>query len=101
VRRSGRSYADPLLVLVILERNRANSRFAVTAGVSIGNAIKRNRAKRLIRAALKDFLFCIKPGFDGLIIARKPLVNSSYGVTRQALQSLLNKAGLINSKTDG
>ena len=101
IRRSGRSYADPLLVLVVQERGKANSRFAVTAGGSIGNAVKRNRAKRLIRAALKDFLGDIKPGFDGVIIARSPLINSSHGETRLALHSLLEKAGVINSKTDG
>ena len=101
VRRFGRPYADPLLVLVIQERGKANSRFAVTAGGSIGNAVKRNRAKRLIRAALKDYLPDIKPGFDGVIIARKPLINSSYGETRYTLQSLLEKAGLINSESDG
>ena len=101
VRRSGRSYADPLLVLVIQEGGKANSRFAVAAGGSIGNAVKRNRAKRLIRAALQEFYEGIKPGYDCVIIARKPLINSSFRETRHALQSLLEKAGLINSKTDG
>jgi len=86
---------------VIQERDETNSRFAVTAGRSIGNAVKRNRAKRLIRAALKDFLNGVKPGFDGVIIARRPLISSSYEETRLALQSLLEKAGLIGSKTDG
>jgi len=86
---------------VVQEGGKSNSRFAVTAGGSIGNAVKRNRAKRLIRAALSDFLAGIKPGYDSVIIARKPLINSSYGETSIALQSLLEKAGLINSKIDG
>ena len=101
VRRLGRSYADPLLVLVVEERDRASTRFAVTAGRSVGNAVKRNRAKRLIRAALRDFLPELKQGYDGVIIARKPLIHSTYRETSLALNSLLKKAGLINSKTDG
>ena len=101
VRRFGRSYADPLLVLVIQEGGNTHSKFAVTAGGSIGNAVKRNRAKRLIRAALKDYLEIIKPGYQGVIIARKALTDSTYGETKQVLESLLTKAGVIDSKTDG
>jgi ribonuclease P protein component len=86
---------------VILQEGKTNSKFAVTAGGSIGNAVKRNRAKRLIRAALKDFLENIKPGYQGMIIARKALADSTYGETRLVLESLLKEAGLINSKTDG
>jgi ribonuclease P protein component len=101
VRRFGQSYAHPLIVLVILEQGNSNSRFAVTAGASIGNAVKRNRAKRLLRAALRDFLSDTKPGFDGVLIARKALIYSTYGETKNALSSLLLKAGILDSKTDG
>jgi ribonuclease P protein component len=101
VRRFGRSYADPLLVLVVKEEGNTNTKFAVTAGGSIGNAVKRNRTKRLIRAALQDFLPRIQPGVKGVIIARKPLANSSYGETRQALESLLDRAGIIDNNLNG
>jgi len=101
VRRSGQSYAHPLLVLVLLEQGSSNSRFAVTAGASIGNAVKRNRAKRLLRAALRDFLPEAKPGYEGVLIARKSLLNATYGDTKNALSSLLFKAGIIDNKTDG
>jgi len=86
---------------VLIDGAKSNSRFAVTAGTSIGNAVQRNRAKRLIRSALKDFLGIIEPGFDGVIIARKPLIHSNHRETKDALRSLLSKAGIIDKKTDG
>lgn len=101
VRRTGQSYAHPLLIVVILERGASDSRFAVTAGGSLGSAVKRNRAKRLLRAALRDFLPAVRPGFDGILIARKPLLNSTYGDVQDAISSLLNKAGVIGSNSDG
>ena len=101
VRRSGKSFAHPLLVLVLDDGGKSNSRFAVTAGASIGNAVRRNRAKRLLRAALRDFLGDIEPGYNGVLIARKPLVHSSHRETKDALGSLLNEAGIIKNKTDG
>ena len=101
VRRFGQSFAHPLLVLVLLDGGKSTSRFAVTAGSSIGNAVKRNRAKRLLRTALRDFLGNIDPGYNGVLIARKSLIRSSHGETKQALGSLLNEAGIIKNKTDG
>ena len=101
VRRSGKSFAHPLLVLVIDDRGKTNSRFAVTAGTSIGNAVHRNRAKRLLRSALREFIGDIESGYNGVLIARKPLVRSNHRETTQAIGSLLNEAGIINNKTDG
>ncbi len=101
VRRSGQSFAHPLLVLVLHDGGKTTSRFAVTAGASIGNAVNRNRAKRLLRSALNGFLSKIEPGYNGVLIARKPLVRSTHRETKLALGSLLDEAGIINNKTDG
>lgn len=95
MRRLGTSYAHPLVVLIFLNNNLTASRFAVSAGVSVGNAVQRNRAKRLIRAALLDIIPEIKDGYDILLIAREPLVNTDCQQTRKALQSLFDKAQLL------
>jgi ribonuclease P protein component len=92
--RSGKSFAHPLLVLIIKSGKDPNSRFAVTAGKAIGNAVKRNRAKRLLRAALQQHIQDIPPGIQGLIIARKPLLQANSQQAAAALGSLLREAGL-------
>jgi ribonuclease P protein component len=98
VRRSGKSYAHPLLVLILQAGNDPNSRFAVTAGKSIGNAVQRNRAKRLLRAALREVITDFPTGYIGILIARKPLVDANCSQTSAALKSLLNQAGIVSSK---
>jgi len=100
VRRSGKSYPHPLLVLIIQEVNHPLSRFAVTAGISAGNAVKRNRAKRIIRAALRELIQDIKPGYNGVLIARKPLTESSCRETKEALESLFRKAEIFLTQTN-
>jgi ribonuclease P protein component len=97
VRRSGISYAHPLLVLILQAGNDPNSRFAVTAGKSIGNAVQRNRAKRLLRAALREVITTFPPGYRGILIARKPLVDATCSQTSAVLKSLLKKAGIVSS----
>jgi len=100
VRRFGRSFAHPLVILKIQEANHSLSRFAVTAGNSVGNAVQRNRAKRIIRAALRELILDIQPGYNGVLIARQPLANSNCEEVKEALESLIRQAELIQNQTD-
>jgi len=70
-------------------------RVGVSAGLAVGNAVKRNRAKRLLRAAMSGFLGQTSPGSDLLLIARSPLPEADLLQTRAALTILLKRAGLL------
>ncbi len=72
----------------------------VSAGLAIGNAVKRNRAKRLLRAAMSELLSNTTPGSDLLLIARSSLPQSDLYQTRAALFTLLKRAGLISISDD-
>ena len=95
VRLSGRSYAPPLVVLYVAASEAAGTRGGLSAGVAVGNAVKRNRAKRLLRAAMNTLLADIRPGADLLLVARPPLSTSDLHRTREALSILLSRAGLF------
>lgn len=95
VRRDGRSNAHPLIVLTALENNLPFTRVGVAAGKRVGNAVKRNRAKRLMRAALRDLHPQIKTGWDLIVIARTPIIQVKMPQVRDALQQLLQRAGLF------
>ncbi len=95
VRRSGKSYAHPLLVMVADSNDRDASRVAVVAGRTVGVAVKRNRAKRLLRAAMQSLIASVAPGWDLVLIARPPLVQSDMFEAREALLTLLRRAQLI------
>jgi ribonuclease P protein component len=95
VRRSGKSYAHPLVVLYVMKSEAAGVRVGVSAGLAVGNAVKRNRAKRLLRAATNELLPQITVGSDLLLIARSPLPASDLQQTRAALSILLERAGLL------
>jgi ribonuclease P protein component len=97
VRRTGKSYAHPLLVLVVRANDRMAVRVGVAAGRAVGSAVKRNRAKRLLRAATQVFVDALPGGWDLVLIARPPLVSSTFLEARGALQGLLNRAQLLES----
>ena len=103
VRRFGKSYAHPLMVLVVQAVDGTSVRGAsstqvrvgVAAGRLVGTAVKRNRAKRLLRAAMQPLLPGLASGWDVILIARPELANSTLNETRQALESLLQRSKLI------
>ena len=97
VRQSGKSYAHPLVVLVIHAGGTPKVRVGVAAGRTVGNAIIRNRAKRLLREAMRPILSTLVPGWDLILIARAGMVGASLDDTRAALASLLRRAGLTPS----
>jgi ribonuclease P protein component len=96
VRSDGKSYAHPLVVLYVTPADQAGTRVGVTATRTVGNAVRRNRAKRLLRAAMADLLPVTAAGADLLLVARAPLPLSGFAETRDALASLLRRAGLIS-----
>ncbi len=101
VRRSGKSYAHPLLVLYAIKSDKPGVQVGVSAGLAVGNAVKRNRAKRLLRAAMSELLPHTVTGSELLLIARSPLPQSDLHQTRAALSNLLKRAGLLSVNYDG
>jgi ribonuclease P protein component len=96
VRSNGKSYAHPLVVLYVTPSDQPGTRVGVTATRSVGNAVRRNRAKRLLRAAMADLLPGTVQGSDLLLVARTPLPLAGLSQTREALASLLRRAGLTS-----
>ncbi len=97
VRRFGKSYAHPLVVLIVQPGDLPKVRVGVTAGKTVGLAVRRNRAKRLLRAAMHRLLPDLRPGSDLLLIARPPLTTATLDDTCAALAILLRRAGLLTS----
>ena len=96
VRRLGKSYAHPLIVLVALPNDCENSRVGFITGKAIGNAVKRNRIKRQLRAILSDFLPFFLRSTDAVIIAREPILKAAYLELKSVIKQLLFKAELLN-----
>jgi ribonuclease P protein component len=99
VRRSGKSYAHPFIVLVVLPNEMDQSRFGISAGRSIGNAVQRNRAKRILRETVRPLIPAIATGWDLVILARKPMANARYDEISTALTNLLSQARLLEKTT--
>ena len=98
VRRDGKSYAHPLVVLIVQNNDQPRVRVGVAAGKSVGTAVIRNRAKRLLREAMRPYLASLASGWDLILIARPALVSATLEDTQRALLNLLQRAKVLTPK---
>lgn len=101
----GKSYQSPALV-TYCNKNRAGIfRIGITASKKIGNAVQRNRARRIIMAAYAaiqpeiDALMKIrgnsKTGYDLVFVARTRTISVKSTDIEKAMRKHLQLAGLL------
>jgi ribonuclease P protein component len=95
VRRFGKSYAHPLLVLVVQACEPGQLHVGVAASRATGTAVSRNRAKRLLREAMQTLIPSIRTGWEILLIARPGIVSRNMFEVREAVLALLRRAELV------
>lgn len=101
VRRVGKSYAHPLLVLIVTPSGLERCRIGISAGRSVGGAVERNRAKRMLREAARQQLAALRPGYDIILLARQPIVTASLAEIETALGTLAARAGVLTYENLG
>ncbi len=73
--KKGRYIVSKYSVIYVKPNGRSFNRFGITAGKKIGNAVCRNRAKRLIRLAYRQSEIDMPIGIDIVIVARSGILN--------------------------
>ena len=90
----GRSWAHPLFILWALPNCLARARVGITASRKVGNAVARNRARRLLREGVRQLYGNISEGWDLVLVARSSLVEVKESQVEAALERTLQRADL-------
>ncbi len=93
--RRGRSFVSPVLVTYVIKNKNDNLRYGITTGKKIGKAVKRTRARRVIRAAFYEVYPNLAKGYDIVFVARgkTPYVKSQ--TVLRAMKEHLSSAGVL------
>lgn len=98
-RREGRTLATPLLLLNIIAGRRRRTRCGFVVSKQIGIAVRRNRAKRRVREAVRLILPRIAPGYDLVFVVRSPgAVDASFTLIQDSVEELLRRAQVLLSE---
>jgi ribonuclease P protein component len=105
VYRSGKSIANQQFVLYYLLKPTVISsstecfRLGVSVSKKIGNAVVRNRIKRIVKEVIRLETARIVHHVDFILIARKPVTVMDYHEIEKSIQHVLKKAALLVKRT--
>ena len=92
----GKSFSEPALVTYVLKNNRAGvCRYGITTGKKIGNAVTRNRCRRVISAAFGEISSHISGGWDIVFVARYRTSRVKSTEIKEIMIRQLKNAGVI------
>lgn len=97
VKRKGQRVGGPLFLLNYLKTNQELSRFGFIVTKSLGNAVARHRAQRLLRESVRCNLDKIAQGFDVVALARAGIIGRKFQEVESELKRLLKKAKLLKN----
>ena len=90
----GKSAVSPYFVVYCRKTGRPVNRLGITTGVKLGNAVKRNRARRRIRELYRVHEKRLLSGYDIVIVARTRAIYGRYAELERGFRQLIKKLGL-------
>jgi len=102
VYRTGRRYEGVLMTAFVLPNNLSHNRFGVTASrKALGNAVQRNRAKRLLKETFRlrrSSLYALLQKYDWVINAKRRLPSFKVSAAVEEFENLVLRVAREESK---
>lgn len=92
-RKGDRSSARDLLLLSA--KSREGLKIGLSVSKKVGNAVTRNRVKRLLREGIKPLMEHIDPNFMYVIVAYPSIAERGYEEVCESVRYAFNKAGKL------
>lgn len=93
----GKSFVGSLVVTYVRKNRLGITQVGITTSKKIGNAVLRNRSRRVIREAFRQLSPQVKPGYDLVFVARGRTPHSKSTQVQGQLAKQLSAAGVLQS----
>jgi len=91
----GKSAVSPYFFIYCRSTGRPENRLGITTGVKLGNAVKRNRARRRIRELYRTHEQGVPTGYDIVVVARTRAIYGRYDELEHSFVRQMRKLGLF------
>lgn len=93
----GKSVGERYVVLFYRKNQLPYNRKAFLASKKVGNSVKRNRARRLMKESYRQMEESLPLGYDLIIIARNTINDLKYADVKKSLEAAMRKAKIIKN----
>ena len=94
----GKSVGDRYVVVFYRKNNLPYARKAFLASKKVGNSVKRNRARRLMKESYRLTDKKVPDGYDVIFIARNTIADAKCADVKKSLESAIRRTGITKKK---
>lgn len=98
LRERGRVFRHAWLNVSVVRNDLPHNRYGYITGKALGNAVQRNRVRRLLREGVTQLHEDLEPGFDVLLIARSAILGRPFAEIVHVLETLARQAGMLKAE---
>ncbi len=95
LRREGTAYRHRWMLVSVCPNDLGHNRYGFVTSKALGNAVVRNRTKRLLREAIHSLHPHLRTSYDVVVVARKAVVEQPFAEVVRIVRELADKAELI------
>jgi ribonuclease P protein component len=100
VKRHGRRMSTELFNLLSYRTGEGPTRMAIVVGKRFGNAVRRNRAKRVFRALVRRCQSDLVPGQDVVVFPKRDALVQPHDVLTHTWETALRRVKILRPKPE-
>ncbi len=98
VYKKGRSVGEKYVVVFYIKNRSDINRTCFLASKKVGNSVRRNRARRLMRESYRLLKDRLPAGYDIIIIARNTIAGRSFSEVDRSIRRAFERANLLKEE---
>ena len=100
VYRTGRSFANKLLVMCVIKTEREDTRIGISVSKKVGNSVVRHHITRLVRESYRLNKDRVKTGLDIVVVARAAAKESDFKKIESAYLHLCGLHNILENRSE-
>ena len=98
--RTGRSFANRLLIMYVMKAEREDTRIGISVSKKVGNSVVRHHVTRLVRESYRLNKNKVKTGLDIVVVARAAAKESDFKKIESAYMHLCGLHNILENRSE-